>query len=86
MQITQPEKKRTEVKSQKDKILEFLEFNRSITALDALESFGCFRLASRISELKEEGHNITSEKWRTPKGAVISRYSLKTEATQLTLL
>ena len=31
----------------------------SITALEALREFGCYRLASRISDLKREGLNIT---------------------------
>jgi hypothetical protein len=29
-----------------------------ITAMDALDSFGCFRLAARIVELRARGHNI----------------------------
>lgn len=33
----------------------------SITALDALNMFGCFRLSARISNLKEQGMNITTE-------------------------
>ena len=31
----------------------------SITALEALREFGCYSLASRISDLKREGLNIT---------------------------
>ena len=31
----------------------------SITALEALREFGCYRLASRISDLKREGLNLT---------------------------
>lgn len=30
----------------------------SITPLEALRDFGCYRLASRISDLKKEGLNI----------------------------
>ena len=33
----------------------------SITALEALREFGCYRLASRISDLKREGLNITKK-------------------------
>lgn len=33
----------------------------SITALDALNMFGCFRLSARIANLKEQGMNITTE-------------------------
>ena len=34
---------------------------RSITQLDALNMFGCFRLAARISDIREEGVNIMTE-------------------------
>ena len=29
-----------------------------ITPLEALHNFGCFRLASRINDLRKEGHDI----------------------------
>jgi hypothetical protein len=44
--------------TQKDKIKAHLESGKSITPLEALNLFGCFRLASRISELKREGMDI----------------------------
>jgi len=34
---------------------------RSITQLDALNMFGCFRLAARISNLREEGLDIVTD-------------------------
>lgn len=46
--------------TQKQIILEHLRQFRSITQRDALE-FGCYRLASRISELKALGHDIRRE-------------------------
>jgi hypothetical protein len=33
----------------------------SITQLDALNMFGCFRLAARISNLREEGLDIVTD-------------------------
>jgi len=33
----------------------------SLTTLDALTMFGCFRLSARISNLKDQGMNITTE-------------------------
>jgi len=33
----------------------------SITALDALQMFGCFRLSARIANLREEGYDIVTE-------------------------
>ena len=47
--------------SQTKQILDYMRNGHSITALEALNMFGCFRLTSRISELRLEGHNIVSE-------------------------
>lgn len=56
--------------TQTQSILKFLQDGNTITPLSALDGFGCFRLASRISELKKEGHRIvrtTVEDKRTGK-------------------
>ena len=42
-------------------ILGWLEQGNSITSLEALQRFGVFRLASRISELSKMGYQIVSE-------------------------
>jgi hypothetical protein len=34
---------------------------RSITQLDALNIFGCFRLSARIANLREEGFDIVTD-------------------------
>jgi hypothetical protein len=34
---------------------------RSITQLDALNMFGCFRLSARIANLREEGFDIVTD-------------------------
>lgn len=47
--------------SQKMGILIALKNGMRLTALDALDLFGCFRLAARIGELLEEGYPIESE-------------------------
>ena len=44
--------------SQKSKILEALKRGETITPLDALNRFGCFRLGAQIFDLKAEGHDI----------------------------
>ena len=44
--------------SQKQHILAHLERHGTITPLEALNLFGCFRLAARIAELRAEGHDI----------------------------
>ena len=48
-------------KSQNENILAHLKQGNRITALEALNRFGCFRLASRISDLKKQGLNIDSQ-------------------------
>lgn len=50
---------------------------QGLTALEALERIGCFRLASRVHELVEEGHNIESTMVAAPTtGKRIARYVL----------
>jgi len=46
-------------RSQSFKIYKFLLNGKGITPLQALDKFGCFRLAARIHELRSMGHNIT---------------------------
>lgn len=46
--------------SQLDQILAALENGDSLTALDALEDYGCSRLASRITDLKRMGYPVAS--------------------------
>ena len=45
--------------TQNQRILDYIEEHGSITPLDAM-SFGCMRLASRISDLKRRGFPIIS--------------------------
>lgn len=47
--------------SQNKKILHHLKSNGSITPIEALNEYGCFRLAARIKDLRDEGHNILTE-------------------------
>jgi len=51
-----------------------------ITAIDALDEAGCFRLAARISDLRNQGHVITSVMVTLPNGKRVARYTL-TEPT-----
>ena len=44
--------------SQNNDILRHLKTGNSITPIDALNLFGCFRLAARIYELRTQGHLI----------------------------
>lgn len=46
-----------------------------ITPLDALERYGCFRLAARIRDLRDAGHNIEAE-WAMKGEKRYARYRL----------
>lgn len=48
----------SEVRSQNRRLLAFLQAKRQITPLQALRSFGCFRLAARVHDLRKAGHEI----------------------------
>jgi hypothetical protein len=50
--------------SQNALVLKYLESRRSLTAAEAMDRFGCFRLAARICELRARGHNIVTI-WET---------------------
>lgn len=61
--------------SQKEQILEHLKTGRSITAIEALEYFGCMRLAARIDEIRET-HKVKMETVRNGKKSY-ARYWLE---------
>ena len=44
--------------TQNEQVLDYMQKYGSITALDAMRDLGCMRLASRISDLKKDGHTI----------------------------
>jgi hypothetical protein len=62
-------------KTQNELILDYLQKGKSITPLDALNKFGCFRLAARISDLRKEGLNIAT-KYVTKEGKNYASYRL----------
>jgi hypothetical protein len=47
--------------SQQNEILSHLKSGNSLTPIDALQQFGCFRLAARIRDLRDDGHDIHTE-------------------------
>ena len=47
--------------SQEDMLLKHLKAGGSVTGLEALDHLGIYRLASRISNLRKQGHAIISE-------------------------
>jgi hypothetical protein len=44
--------------------------------LQALEKFGCFRLAARINDLRGMGINIKTGKQKTKSGKLIAVYGV----------
>ena len=46
--------------SQKERILLWFESHETLTRLEAFTELGIFEAPARISELKKDGHNITT--------------------------
>jgi len=61
--------------SQEQRILKHLESGQSLTPLDALSKFGCFRLSARIYDLRGRGHKIRVEQARA-NGKTFARYTM----------
>ena len=73
-------------KTQCDRVLEFMERYGAITQEDCdLMVPKIKRLASRINDLKHEGHDIEAKMIKTPGGARVAEYSLKQTEQQLAL-
>lgn len=67
--------------SQNKKIAAWLQAGNSITQMEALKMFGCFRLASRINDLRQRfGLRIVTGRVTTPNGKRVASYSLYKEA------
>jgi hypothetical protein len=47
--------------SQNQAILDYLKSGNTLTPIEALEKFHCFRLAARISDLRKSGHTILND-------------------------
>lgn len=57
-------------------ILEWMDKGNPITSLQALDMFGCMRLASRIYDLRERGFTIKKERITLHSGKIVTQYSL----------
>ena len=62
--------------TQTAQILAHLKTGRSITPLDALHDFQCFRLGARIYDLKQDGYNIVKEMVEVQSGKRVASYTL----------
>lgn len=61
--------------TQSEAILNHLK-QAPITPIQALEGYGCFRLAARIKDLREQGHDIKTKSLILPNGKIVAQYVL----------
>ena len=63
--------------SQTARIKAALLRGETLTPMDALRRFGCFRLGARIWDLRNgHGMDIRTEQFRTESGKIVAAYSL----------
>jgi len=69
---------------QNERLLEWLQSGKSITALESFNQLGIMRLASRVCDLKKQGYEIKSEmigvKNRYNEKCSVKRYWLDSTA------
>lgn len=63
--------------SQNKQIADYLNKGKKLTPIDALTKFGCFRLAARISDLRNDGMSIVTNKLKLDKTRQVAQYSIK---------
>jgi hypothetical protein len=71
--------------AQAERVLFWLKSGQQLTQFEAIESLGILRLASRIDELRQEGHRIETN-WTTVRNRFgercrVASYSIKGEAS-----
>ena len=60
-------------------ILAHLKKGSSITPMDALKLFGCFRLSARIADIRSMGYKVVT-KYVTEKGKTYASYRMLGDA------
>lgn len=65
--------------TQNSMVLEHLKKGRSLSPAEAMHGMGIYRLAARIKDLKNAGHNITTEMHVAPNGSRYAEYRLVPE-------
>ena len=60
--------------TQNQQILNHLLGGNVLTQIDAFEKFGCFRLASRVHDLRSDGHNIVTKNVKSLNKSYASYY------------
>ena len=69
-----------QIESQNKQILNYLIAGNSITQMDALRLFGCFRLSGRIWDLRRE-HDITTDMVKI-NGKRVVRYTYRNKKSK----
>ena len=62
------------MESQTKMIKAHLESGKTITAIEALTEYQCFRLASRINDLKQSGYLVDKRMIELPNGKRVAQY------------
>jgi hypothetical protein len=58
-------------------ILEYLQAGHTLTGLEALDKFRCWALSQRITDLKKQGHRVTTTMITLPSGKRVAKYKLE---------
>ncbi len=64
----------SKTESQEKQILAYMQAGKSITPLEALNIFGCFRLGARIYDMGRRGIEVKSEFVTLPSGKRVKKY------------
>ena len=62
--------------SQREQILKHLESGKTITPLEALNLFDCFRLSDVIFKLRKEGYDIRTKDLKVKSNKIVAQYSI----------
>lgn len=63
--------------SQNKQIADYLNKGKKLTTIDALNKFGCFRLAARIADLRNDGMKISTKIIKLENKKQVAQYSIK---------
>jgi hypothetical protein len=63
--------------TQTGEILKYLKRGRSLTPIQALNIFGCFRLGARIWDLKRLGFQIEMQRVKVGPHTHVAQYTMK---------
>jgi len=64
-------------KSQNALILDWLKKGNTITPIQALNMFGCFRLGARIFNLRRLGHRINGQRVKVGDKTFVQQYQME---------